>query len=263
MAVLFTGCRIRSLYHRFKAYTQPGIHCSHVNASTRPCTSSAAERQKPPHAFKSSVLTRSLLLDKLLPVQYHMKRQYNTSRCLLFQSHTMPAIFGGCGLVAVTWEFFPNFKACFGLRHRYNSPCLPRGRWGNTTYMTSRGVLPRQEFWVGWKHCNGSASWHRIPRVQRTQARRPKEQRNGLGDITPPGYQPFDSRRKHPRTPRQWAGGITSLGKYNVADKTSMTTNTNLFQLGTGGVDYQLAVIYDARFKQTGFEPLGAKRSTA
>ena len=167
----------------------------------------------------------------------------------------------GCGVGSGYVGILPEFsKHAFGLRYRYNSLLSHVGAGGNTTYMTSREYYRTVEFWAGWNIGKRFRIMASVPYAfNERRGQTASGTKNGLGDITLNGYyQLFDSRRKHPSgkgyVQSIWAGGGIKLpsGKYNAADKTSMTTNTNLFQLGTGSVDYQLAVIYDARFKQTG-----------
>ena len=167
----------------------------------------------------------------------------------------------GCGVGSSYLGLLPEFsRHAFGFRYRYNSLLSHVGAGGTTTYLTSREYYRTLELWTGWNIGKRFRVMASVPygfneRIGQTAS----GTKNGLGDITLTGYyRLFDTRGRHPSgkgfVQTIWIGGGIKLptGKYDAADKASMSTNTNLFQLGTGSVDYILAATYDGRFKQTG-----------
>lgn len=167
----------------------------------------------------------------------------------------------GCGVGSSYLGILPEFyRHAFGLRYRYNSLLSHVGAGGTTTYLTSKEYYRTLELWTGWNIGKRFRVMASIPYVFNERiGQTASGTKNGLGDITFTGYyRLLDTRGKHPSgkgfIQTIWIGGGIKLpaGKYNAADKSRMSTNTNLFQLGTGSVDYLLATTYDARFKQTG-----------
>ena len=167
----------------------------------------------------------------------------------------------GCGVGSSYLGLLPEFsRHAFGLRYRYNSLLSHIGAGGTTTYLTSKEYYRTLELWTGWNIGRRFRIMASVPYAfNKRSGQTARGTKNGPGDITFTGYyQLFDSRRRHPLSKglvqNVWIGGGIKLptGKYNTADKTNMATNTNLFQLGTGSVDYLLVTTYDGRYKQTG-----------
>lgn len=167
----------------------------------------------------------------------------------------------GCGVGSYYIGILPDFqKHILGIRYRSNSLRTHLGFGGSTTYLTTEEHYKTLELWGGWN----------IGKKFRVMASLPvsfnekinngvKGKKTGLGDVSVNGYyQLFNSSTKIKKTRLMvqslWVGaGIKApTGSYDPADKMGNSNNTNLFQLGSGSVDYTLNAMYDIRIQDAG-----------
>jgi hypothetical protein len=155
----------------------------------------------------------------------------------------------------------PEFrKNIFGVRYRYNSMQTHLGVGGSLTYLTALESYKTVEAWGGWNFGNNFRVMASVPYSYDERTNQGiTNSKNGLADITVNGYyQLINKRSALPKNKMLvqslWLGGGIKLatGKYDPADKSSGSENTNLFQLGTGSTDFSLNTMYDLRVQDAG-----------
>ncbi len=166
----------------------------------------------------------------------------------------------GCGAGSNYIGILPDFgNHIFGIRYRYNALQTHIGSGGAVTYLTTKEVYKTAELWGGWTIGNfrimASVPYSYNERINQGTT----NSKNGPGDISITGYYQLINKRSALRGNKLlvqtlWIGGGIKLatGKYNPADKSSGTQNTNLFQLGTGSTDFSLNTMYDLRLQDAG-----------
>ncbi len=167
----------------------------------------------------------------------------------------------GCGVGSNYIGILPEFnRHIMGIRYRYNALQTHIGSGGAITYLTTKEVYRTAELWGGWNLGKNFRVMASIPysfneRVNQGNT----NSKNGIGDVSVSGYYQLVNN-KHPVGASKllvqslWIGAGVKLptGKYNPADKTSLTQNTNLFQLGTASTDFTLNTMYDIRLQDAG-----------
>ena len=167
----------------------------------------------------------------------------------------------GCGVSSYYNGILPDFKKkIMGFRYRFNSLKTHVGVGGIESYLTTTESYRSAELWGGWnigKHFRVMTSIPYSFNERVNQDAVTKKQ--GIGDIAFAGYfQVFkqDKTVFHSRRLLQslWIGGGIKLptGEYNPAEKQGSAQNTNLFQLGTGSLDYMTNAMYDFRLQDAG-----------
>lgn len=167
----------------------------------------------------------------------------------------------GCGVGGNYIGILPEFnKHAVGLRYRVNSLRTHIGAGGATTYLTTSERYQTVELWGAWNIREKLRIMTSVPYAfnERTNQGVSKN-KNGIGDVSATVYyQLFNKMRMIQEnknlTQILWLGGGVKLptGKYANADKQSTSQNTNLFQLGTGSVDFTLNAMYDLVVENTG-----------
>lgn len=167
----------------------------------------------------------------------------------------------GCGVGNSYIGILPDFhKHIFGIRYRFNSLLTHVGVDGATTYLTTKEYYHTVEAWGGW---NIGKKFRIIAAVPYSFNERENQgftkEKNGLGDISVSGYYQLLNTRNTVLSNKLlvqslWMGGGIKLntGEYNPFDKSSISSTANLFQLGTGSVDYNLGAMYDIRLQDAG-----------
>ena len=167
----------------------------------------------------------------------------------------------GCGVGNSYIGILPDFgKRIFGLRYRYNSWLTHVGVGGATTYLTSTEKYRIAELWGGWNIGNRFRIMASIPyNFDERLNQGTTNTKNGLGDISASVFYELIKSRKAVFTDKLlvqsfWIGGGIKLptGKYNPKDKSTTSESTNLFQLGTGSVDFSVNAMYDIRLQDAG-----------
>lgn len=165
----------------------------------------------------------------------------------------------GCGVGNTYVGILPEFhKHIFGVRYRYNSLITHVGVGGTTTYLTTSEYYKTAELWGGFyigKHLRLLSSLPYNFNERNNQGN--SNSKNGLGDINTIAYYELINKRTNIQNKllinSLWIGGGLKLptGKYNPIDK-SISNNNNLFQLGTGSIDFSLNGMYDLRYQDAG-----------
>ncbi len=167
----------------------------------------------------------------------------------------------GCGVGSNYIGILPDFtKHIFGLRYRYNALQTHIGAGGAITYLTTNEVYRTTELWGGWTIGNNFRVMASVPYSFNERSNQGvTNSKSGIGDITVAGYYQLLNKKLTINSSKLlvqslWIGGGLKLptGKYNPADKSGNTQNTNLFQLGTASVDFMLNAMYDVRLQDAG-----------
>ena len=167
----------------------------------------------------------------------------------------------GCGVGNSYIGILPEFsKEIIGIRYRFNSLISHLGRDGMATYLTTDEMYKTIELWGGWNISNHFRLMASLPYSLNEQTNQGfTKSKNGIGDASLSGfYQLLNSRKVIPGSKllvqSLWIGGSIKLptGKYNPKDKSIISENANLFQLGTGSVDFSLGLMYDVRLQDLG-----------
>ena len=185
---------------------------------------------------------------------------------LMLTDNTFACDICGCGVGGNYIGIMPDFyKHIIGVRCRYNSLLTHIGAGGASTYLTTTEKYTTTEIWGGWNIGRKFRIMATIPYSFNSKTANNKtSSKNGLGDITFLGYYNLLNKRSMVfgsklLTHSLWLGGGVKIptGKYNPTDKQSGTQNANLFQLGTGSVDYLLNLMYDIRLQDAGLNISG------
>ena len=179
----------------------------------------------------------------------------------LFVSKTMACDICGCGVSSYYNGILPDFKKkIIGFRYRYNSLKTHVGVGGLESYLTTTESYRSAELWGGWNLGKRFRLMASIPYSFNERLNQGNvTHKEGIGDIAFAGYFLAFKQDKTVCTSKRlsqslWIGGGIKLptGEYNPAEKQGSTQNTNLFQLGTGSVDYMLNAMYDLRLQDAG-----------
>jgi hypothetical protein len=167
----------------------------------------------------------------------------------------------GCGVGNNYIGILPDFsKEIIGIRYRFNSLISHLGRDGATTYLTTDEMYKTIELWGGWNISNHFRLMASLPYSLDEQSNQGiTKSKSGIGDASVSGFYQFINSRKTVMNSQLlvqslWVGGTIKLptGQYNPKDKSIISENANLFQLGTGSVDFSFGVMYDVRLQDLG-----------
>lgn len=170
----------------------------------------------------------------------------------------------GCGAGNNYIGILPDFhKHIVGVRYRYNQVVSHVGVGGATTPLTTKERYNIAEAWGGWNLNDHVRVMAVLPYSFNEKSNQGSTTtKNGIGDISLSGfYQLLNSRNtisgeKNTNLLVQslWVGGGVKLatGKYNPADRSVNAQSANLFQLGTGGYDFNVNAMYDVRLQDAG-----------
>lgn len=166
----------------------------------------------------------------------------------------------GCGVGNSYIGILPDFnKHIIGLRYRYNSIFTHVGIGGATTYLTTDERYRTVEAWAGWNVSRQFRLMAVIPYSFNEKENQGVTQRKeGISDVTVSALYGLINRKGNVGNrlvvQSLWVGGGLKLptGKYNPKDKLTVNDNANLFQLGTGSVDFTFSGMYDLRVQDAG-----------
>jgi len=167
----------------------------------------------------------------------------------------------GCGVGNNYIGILPEFnKKIIGLRYRYSSMFTHVGVDGTFTYLTTKEKYNTVELWGGWNITKNIRFMASVPYNYNERSNQGiTNTKNGLGDITVNGFYQLIHSRKNVFSNKLlvqslWVGGGIKLptGKYNPLDKSSSNETANLFQSGTGSVDFSVNAMYDIRLQDAG-----------
>ena len=189
------------------------------------------------------------------------KLKWLLGACILVMQSSLACDICGCGVGNSYVGILPDFnREIIGIRYRFNSLLSHLGRDGMHTYLTTEESYQTLELWGGWnigRHFRVMASLPYSLDKQTNQG--VTKSKNGIGDISVSGYyQLLNSRSAagdhHLLVQSLWLGGSVKLptGQYNPKDKSLIDENANLFQLGTGSVDFSINGMYDVRIQDLG-----------
>ncbi|MBA4166513.1 MAG: transporter [Chitinophagaceae bacterium] len=173
----------------------------------------------------------------------------------------------GCGVGNSYIGILPDFnKRIIGLRYRYNSIFTHVGIGGATTYLTTNELYRTVEIWGGWNITKNFRLMTSVPYSFNEKLNQGTRQtKNGISDINLSGLYQLVNTQKTMMNNKMlvqtlWVGGGIKLptGKYNPKDKSSTSDNANLFQLGTGSLDFSVNAMYDIRLQDAGFNVSGS-----
>ncbi len=177
----------------------------------------------------------------------------------------------GCGVGTNYVGILPDFrKHIFGFRYRFNTMFTHVGSDGNFTYLTTKETYTTIEAWGGWNIGKKFRVMLSIPYNYNERINLGTiNKKNGIGDITLSGYYQLINDKKSVGNNKLllqnlWIGAGLKLatGKYNTIDKNSTNNNSNLFQLGTGSNDFNIAAMYDLRIQDMGINLTSAYKIT-
>ena len=170
----------------------------------------------------------------------------------------------GCGVGGNYIGLLPDFTKRFvGLRYQFNRLTTQLDINGNRTALSTDEKYQTMELWGAW---NIGQKWRVLALVpynfneKYTEGSDLLRKKNGTGDITLNGYYKlFD--QSNPTANNKlvvqslWVGMGVKLptGAYDVAEQQNATaTNPNMFQLGTGSLDFIPSLMYDVRIQDFG-----------
>ncbi|MGN6436488.1 MAG: transporter [Agriterribacter sp.] len=170
----------------------------------------------------------------------------------------------GCGVGSYYVGILPEFsKKIIGVRYRYNSLVTHLGAGGSTSYLTTDETYRTAELWGGWTIGKKLRLMAYVPVSFNEKFNQGiTTRKTGLGDVGVQGfYQVFDSRSTTEANKMLvhslWVGAGVKVptGKYEAPEKNGMET-ANIFQLGTGSVDFTLNAMYDLRLQDAGINTM-------
>ncbi|ATL49965.1 hypothetical protein COR50_19760 [Chitinophaga caeni] len=166
----------------------------------------------------------------------------------------------GCGVGSYYIGILPEFnKKIFGLRYRYNTLTTHIGAGGQTSYLTTDETYRTLELWGGWTIGKRFRIMGTLPvNFNEKFNQGITTHKNGLGDMNLQAYyQLLDNRASAGQkliVQSLWLGaGIKApTGKYDSEEKSPSQQSANIFQLGTGSVDFTFNAMYDLRIQDAG-----------
>lgn len=170
----------------------------------------------------------------------------------------------GCGVGGNYIGLLPDFTKRFvGLRYQFNRLTTQLDINGNRTALSTDEKYQTMELWGAW---NIGQKWRVLALVPYNFNEKYSEgsdllrKKNGIGDITLNGYYKLFDQSKPTANNKLvvqslWVGMGVKLptGAYDVAEQQNATaTNPNMFQLGTGSLDFIPSLMYDVRIQDFG-----------
>lgn len=165
----------------------------------------------------------------------------------------------GCGVGNTYIGILPEFRSSIlGIRYRYNSLITHVGVGGTTSYLTTNEYYKTAELWGGFFIGKKIRFLGAIPYNINSRFNQGKtNDKQGLGDITTTAYYALLNNTTTLKNKlivhSLWVGtGVKfPTGNYNSIDKMNANSN-NLFQLGTGSIDFSVNAMYDLRYQDIG-----------
>jgi len=166
----------------------------------------------------------------------------------------------GCGAGNSYIGILPDFNQNIaGLRYRYNSVLTHIGANGENTYLTTDERYQIAEIWGGVTLAKRFRAMGTLPYSFNTKIQQSNRiEKNGLGDASLwTYYQALNQSRSLFKTKLMvqslWIGAGTKLPTGHYTDNASLTvSDANLFQLGTGSMDFMIGGMYDLRLQDAG-----------
>ena len=170
----------------------------------------------------------------------------------------------GCGIGGNYIGLLPEFNKRFiGFRYQFSRLSTQLGPDGQRTALTRDERYNSVELWGAW---NIGERWRILAIVpysfneKYTAGNNLKTSRNGMGDIVLNGYYKILDHSKANSNNKLvvqslWVGAGVKVptGKYDLQEQqNSGGTSPNVFQLGTGSVDFTANLMYDVRIQDFG-----------
>lgn len=185
---------------------------------------------------------------------------------LVFQTTAFCCDICGCGVGNNYIGVLPDFsKHIFGLRFRTNSMITHVGAGGLNSYLTTMEKYRTLEAWAGWNIGKNFRVMATLPYAFNEKINQGiTNRKSGLGDASILGYYQVVASKKSIGNKllvqSLWVGGGLKLptGEYRPQDKSLTNSTANLFQLGTGSVDFSANAMYDIRLNDAGISSSAA-----
>lgn len=183
---------------------------------------------------------------------------------LVFSKETKACDICGCGAGSYYIGILPEFnKKIVGIRYRSTGLTTHLGPNGNKTYLTTDEKYHTAELWGGWTIKNKFRVMAYLPVSYNSKTNQAgTDSKIGLSDASVLGFYRIlrskitigGEESSKLLVQDLWIGGGAKLptGKYNPGDKSNNSVSTNLFQLGTGSLDFILMGMYDIRLQDAG-----------
>ena len=170
----------------------------------------------------------------------------------------------GCGVGGYYIGLLPDFSKRFmGVRYQFNRLTTQLDIHGNRTALTTDEKYQSMELWGAW---NIGQRWRVLAILpynfneKYTEGNDLTRKKNGLGDVVINGYfKLFDGSQTTANSKllvqSLWLGMGVKLpsGAYDVQEQqNAVATNPNIFQLGTGSLDFIPSLMYDIRLQDFG-----------
>ncbi len=170
----------------------------------------------------------------------------------------------GCGVGGYYIGLLPDFSKRFiGIRYQFNQITTQLDIHGNRTALTTDEKYQTMELWGAW---NIGQRWRVLALVpynfneKYTAGSDILRKKNGIGDITLNGYYKLYEGSKSASNNKLivqslWLalGVKLPTGSYDAFEQqNAMATNPNIFQLGTGSIDFIPSLMYDIRIQDFG-----------
>lgn len=175
---------------------------------------------------------------------------------ILSTSTTLACEICGGGLGNNYTGLLPNFNKRFvGVRYHFNQVYTQLDISGNTTALTNKEKYHTAELWSAW---NIGSRWRVMAIVPYSKIEKysigtgSNSSKSGLGDINLSGYYNILNKLEA-ITQSIWLGAGAKLptGAYNK-DEFVSTNSANIYQLGTGSVDFTGSLNYDISVNNIG-----------
>lgn len=191
-----------------------------------------------------------------------MKRHlYLTGLSLLLALPTWACDICGCGVGTYYLGILPQFNKRFGgIRYQTNTLRTHLNPSGERSYLTTDETYHKAELWGAWNLGQRFRVLGFVPvSFNEQRSTEGTTHQGGLSDVSLLGYYRLLDRRSagpqgQPLIQSLWLGGGLKLptGRYEPTRRDASGQSPNVFQLGTGSVDFLLNALYDLRLLDAG-----------
>ena len=165
----------------------------------------------------------------------------------------------GCGIGNNYIGILPEFNSkIIGVRYRSNNLWTDIGANGAHTYLTTEERYQTTELWGAWNLGQKFRVMATIPYHFNSKMNQgTSTQKNGFGDMSATVFYKLYNSKKTISEDKLlvqslWIGGGIKAPTGYYADEEASATTANLFQLGTGSLDFSIIGMYDIRLNDAG-----------